>query len=48
MILSAPQAVSKGIPGNAILGNVGSMYNRGLELGINANILRKSDFSWNA
>ncbi|WP_259014660.1 SusC/RagA family TonB-linked outer membrane protein [Emticicia fluvialis] len=48
LILSAPQAVSKGIPGNAILGNVGSMYNRGLELGINASILRKGDFSWNA
>ncbi|AYQ32916.1 TonB-dependent receptor [Runella sp. SP2] len=47
LILSAPQAVSKGIPGNAILGNVGSMYNRGLELGINATVLRKGDFSWN-
>ncbi len=48
LILSAPQAVSKGIPGNSILGNVGSMYNRGVELGINASILRTSDFSWNA
>lgn len=47
LILSAPQAVSKGIPGNAILGNVGSMYNRGIELGINANVLRRGDFSWN-
>lgn len=46
LILSAPQAVSKGIPGNAILGNVGSMYNRGIELGINATIIRKGDFSW--
>ncbi|NBA88996.1 SusC/RagA family TonB-linked outer membrane protein [Emticicia sp. CRIBPO] len=46
LILSAPQAVSKGIPGNAILGNVGSMYNRGIELGINATVLRKGDFSW--
>ncbi|GAB2788675.1 TonB-dependent receptor [Rhabdobacter roseus] len=48
LILSAPQAVSKGIPGNSILGNVGSMYNRGIELGLNATLLRKSDFSWNA
>ncbi|NBB23002.1 SusC/RagA family TonB-linked outer membrane protein [Runella sp. CRIBMP] len=47
LILSAPQAVSKGIPGNAILGNVGSMYNRGIELGITGNVLRKGDFSWN-
>jgi TonB-linked SusC/RagA family outer membrane protein len=48
LILSAPQAVSKGIPGNAILGNVGSMYNRGIELGINASVLRRGEFSWNA
>lgn len=47
LILSAPQAVSKGIPGNAILGNVGSMYNRGVELGINATVLQKGNFSWN-
>ncbi|MEA5427761.1 SusC/RagA family TonB-linked outer membrane protein [Arcicella lustrica] len=47
LILSAPQAVSKGIPGNAILGNVGSMYNRGIELGITATVIRKGDFSWN-
>lgn len=47
LILSAPQAVSKGIPGNAILGNVGSMYNRGIELGITANVIRKGNFSWN-
>lgn len=48
LILSAPQAVSKGIPNNSILGNVGSMYNRGIEIGINANLIRKGDFSWNA
>jgi TonB-linked SusC/RagA family outer membrane protein len=48
LILSAPQAPSKGIPGDAILANVGSLYNRGLELSINANIIRKSNFSWNA
>jgi len=48
LILSAPQAVSKGIPGNSILGNVGSMYNRGIELGVNANLIRRGDFSWNA
>lgn len=47
LILSAPQAVSKGIPNNSILSNVGSMYNRGLEIGINANVLRSNDFSWN-
>ncbi|REA57172.1 SusC/RagA family TonB-linked outer membrane protein [Dyadobacter luteus] len=48
LILNAPQSPSKGIPGNVILSNVGSLYNRGIELGINANIIRKGDFSWNA
>ncbi|WP_128543300.1 SusC/RagA family TonB-linked outer membrane protein [Larkinella soli] len=48
LILSAPQAVSKGIPNNSILSNVGSMYNRGLELGLNATLLRTGNFSWNA
>lgn len=47
LILSAPQAISKGIPNNSILSNVGSMYNRGIELGITANVLRSNDFSWN-
>ncbi|WP_460945837.1 SusC/RagA family TonB-linked outer membrane protein [Spirosoma daeguense] len=47
LILSAPQAISKGIPNNSILSNVGSMYNRGLELGITATVLRSNDFSWN-
>ncbi|GAB3973623.1 TonB-dependent receptor [Spirosoma terrae] len=48
LILSAPQAVSKGIPGSSILGNVGAMYNRGIELGITGTLLRRGDFSWNA
>lgn len=48
LILNAPQAPSKGIPGDAILANVGSLYNRGLELGINASLIRKDNFSWNA
>lgn len=48
LILSAPQAPSKGIPGDAILANVGSLYNRGLEVGIQASLIRKDNFSWNA
>lgn len=48
LILSAPQAISKGVPGNSILRNVGSMFNRGVELGISANIVRSGEFSWNA
>ncbi len=48
LILNAPQSPSKGIPENTILANVGSMYNRGVELEINFNIISKKDFSWNA
>ncbi|CAM3452442.1 SusC/RagA family TonB-linked outer membrane protein [Flavobacterium chungbukense] len=48
LILSSPQSPSKGIPGNSILSNVGSMYNRGIELGLNASIINKEDFQWKA
>lgn len=48
LILSAPQAPSKGVPNNAILMNVGSMYNRGFEFAVNAPIIDKGKFSWNA
>lgn len=46
LILNAPQAPSKGIPGNSILMNVGSMYNRGLEFAINATPIAKDRFTW--
>lgn len=48
LILSSPQSPSKGLPGNSILTNVGSMYNRGVELGLNASIIRNDKFKWNA
>jgi len=48
LILSAPQSSSQGIPGNAITANVGSLYNEGIELGINANVIQKTDFQWDA
>ena len=48
LILSVPQAPSKGIPGGAIRSNVGSMYNRGFEFALNAGILREGEFKWNA
>jgi TonB-linked SusC/RagA family outer membrane protein len=47
LILSVPQSPSKGIPGNAILSNVGSMYNRGIEIGLSAKVIDKEGFSWN-
>jgi TonB-linked SusC/RagA family outer membrane protein len=48
LILNVPQSPSKGIPGNSILLNVGSMYNRGWEFTINAVPVKTKDFSWNA
>jgi len=50
LLLEVPQAPSAGlpIPGTAagVLQNVGSMYNRGLELAINAQIIQKRNFNW--
>ena len=48
MILDAVQAPSKGIPGNTITYNVGSMYNSGFEFDINAQIINAKDFRWSA
>lgn len=48
LILSAPQASSQGIPGNSIIANVGSLYNEGIELGINAHLITNKDFKWSA
>ena len=48
LILSVTQAASTGIPGgNAILDNVGSMYNKGIEVTLNAQILTEGNFKWN-
>ncbi len=46
LILQVPQAPSKGIPGNSIYQNVGSLYNKGVELGLSGDIMRKSKFTW--
>ena len=46
LILNAPQSPSKGIPGNVILANVGSMYNRGIEVEVNYKVLNTSHFKW--
>jgi TonB-linked SusC/RagA family outer membrane protein len=48
LILDAKQAPSKGIPGNVISDNVGSLLNKGLELSLNAVLLDKGAFKWNA
>ncbi|TDN38517.1 SusC/RagA family TonB-linked outer membrane protein [Hymenobacter sp. UV11] len=46
LILNVPQSPSKGVPNNAILQNVGSMYNRGFEAGITASLVNTGQFSW--
>lgn len=48
LILKAPQSLSSGIPGNYINSNVGSLYNKGIELGINAIVVNDGGFRWNA
>jgi TonB-linked SusC/RagA family outer membrane protein len=48
LILSSPQSPSKGLPGDAILTNVGSMYNRGIELGLSGTVWSTRDFNWRA
>ncbi|MDX2046385.1 MAG: TonB-dependent receptor [Chitinophagaceae bacterium] len=47
LILDDPQSPSAGIPGNSILNNIGSMWNKGIEFTVNASIIRKKDFTWN-
>lgn len=48
LILKAPQALSAGIPNNYINANVGSLYNKGIELTVRAMIINKSKFRWSA
>ena len=47
LILNTPQSPSKGIPGNTILTNIGSMFNRGVELSINSRLVQRQNFKWN-
>ncbi|MGJ1203748.1 SusC/RagA family TonB-linked outer membrane protein [Sphingobacterium lactis] len=47
MILAVPQAPSKGVPGNSILMNVGSMFNRGFEFSLNYRAISNDNFTWN-
>lgn len=47
LILDDPQSPSAGIPGNTILNNIGSMWNKGWEFTVNAAVVRGKKFSWN-
>lgn len=46
LILDVPQIPSAGIPGNAVRMNVGSLYNKGFEISINATPVKTKDFTW--
>uniref|UniRef100_UPI003D7FB4FA TonB-dependent receptor domain-containing protein n=1 Tax=Pedobacter sp. TaxID=1411316 RepID=UPI003D7FB4FA len=51
LIFGVPMPSSAGLPGatqNSILANVGSMYNKGLELALNAALIQKTNLSWNS
>ncbi|WP_242926620.1 SusC/RagA family TonB-linked outer membrane protein [Pontibacter vulgaris] len=47
LVLNAPVLRTTGIPGAAVSTNIGSMYNKGVELSINTVNIQKADFSWN-
>jgi hypothetical protein len=46
LILDVPQAPSAGLP-TTVSANVGSMYNKGIELTLNATPIQGRNFSWN-
>ncbi len=46
LVLAVPPPPSAGLP-NSINTNIGSMYNKGVEFALNANIINKRDFTWN-
>jgi TonB-linked SusC/RagA family outer membrane protein len=46
LVLSVPQAPSKGIPGNSIPANVGAMFNKGVEVSITSYNISKPNFTW--
>jgi TonB-linked SusC/RagA family outer membrane protein len=46
LVLAEPQSPSRGIPGNSILSNIGSMTNKGWEFSLNMNLIQKKEFSW--
>jgi TonB-linked SusC/RagA family outer membrane protein len=46
LILNVPQSPSKGIPGNSIPANVGSMYNTGFEFSLTTFNITGANFNW--
>ncbi|MFA5820375.1 MAG: SusC/RagA family TonB-linked outer membrane protein, partial [Bacteroidales bacterium] len=46
LILNVPQSPSKGIPGNTVPANIGSMYNKGIELTLTSYNITSPNFTW--
>ena len=46
LILPVPQSPSKGIPGNSISTNIGSMLNSGWEFSLNGTVFKNSKLKW--
>lgn len=47
LIIDRPLPASMGVPGNSIAANAANMFNRGIELTLNAPVINKKDFQWN-
>lgn len=46
-VFQVPQAPSLGIPGNVISKNIGDMENKGIEITVGADVIKKENFTWN-
>ncbi|WP_295649077.1 TonB-dependent receptor [uncultured Mucilaginibacter sp.] len=47
LILTYPEPPSAGLPGSPSV-NIGSLYNKGIEINLDASVLKTKDFSWTA
>jgi TonB-linked SusC/RagA family outer membrane protein len=47
LILTYPEPPSAGLPGSPSV-NIGSLYNKGIEINLDASVLKTKTFSWNA
>ncbi|MGI4741623.1 MAG: SusC/RagA family TonB-linked outer membrane protein [Janthinobacterium lividum] len=48
LILAVRTPLSLGVPNNSYNANIGTMYNRGFELGINTQNIRNENFTWSS
>ncbi|MEP6674620.1 MAG: SusC/RagA family TonB-linked outer membrane protein [Ferruginibacter sp.] len=47
ILLAVPTPQSAGVPGNSIFQNIGKAENKGLEVSLNIDVVKKKDFNWN-